>query len=53
MAEPNPNVPSSGGQSSSGGSSSGAPPNIQKLVASKRLQQAQAQVSQSVICMKM
>lgn len=43
MAEPNPSAPTSGGQSSTSGGA-GAPPNIQKLVASKRLQQAQAQV---------
>lgn len=51
MAEPNPSVPSSGGVTSSTGSS-GAPPNIQKLVASKRLQQAQAQVGEVVDIMR-
>lgn len=53
MAEPNPSVPNVGGAtSSSTGQSSGAPPNIQKLVASKRLQQAQAQVGEVVDIMR-
>lgn len=49
MAEPNPSVPNSGGPPPN---SSGAPPNIQKLVASKRLQQAQAQVGEVVDIMR-
>jgi len=42
MAEPNQGAPGSGSVPPQ--PSSGAPPNIQKLVATKRLQQAQAQV---------
>ena len=42
MAEPNTSTPTSGALPPL--ASSGAPPNIQKLVATKRLQQAQAQV---------
>lgn len=48
MAEPNPSTNNTGAPSGS----SGAPPNIQKLVASKRLQQAQAQVGEVVDIMR-
>jgi len=43
MSEPNPAAAGSGALPQPA-AASGAPPNIQKLVAAKRLQQAQAQV---------